>query len=109
MRAPQPGPATARRAAWPNSFLGPWLRQSLARRLTGVYLLTTLSVVLILSGAVYSFATVYLDARMTSELAAQAGFYAAYASQLAANESTLAGLAPTLVTLSAPQVDLDAA
>ena len=78
MTAPRPEPARARRTAWLNRFLGPWLRQSLARRLTAAYLLTTLSVVLILGGAVYLLTTVYLDARMGSELASQADFYAAY-------------------------------
>jgi signal transduction histidine kinase len=57
--------------------------------------------------AVYLFTAFYLDERLEVELTAQADFYAAYAAQLASNESMLAGLAPTIVDLFAPQADLN--
>jgi len=81
--------------------------RSLARRLTTTYLLTTLFIVLALSMAVYLFTAFYLDERLEAELTAQADFYAAYAAHLAPDESTLAGLAPTIVGLFAPQADLN--
>jgi signal transduction histidine kinase len=82
-------------------------RQSLAWRLTTTYLLTTLLIVLALSVAVYFFTAFYLDERLEAELTAQAAFYTAYAANLAPDERTLAGLAPTIVTLFAPQADLN--
>ncbi len=81
--------------------------RSLTWRLTTIYLLTTLFIVIGLSVAVYLFTAFYLDERLEAELAAQADFYAAYAAQLTRNESTLAGLAPTIVDLFAPQADLN--
>ena len=81
-------------------------RRSLAWRLGTAYLLTTLIILAALSVAVYAFTVVYLDRRMESELAAQAYFYAAYAASLASDEVALAGLAPTVADLFAPQVDL---
>ena len=81
--------------------------RSLAQRLTTTYLLTTLLIVLALSVAVYLFTAFYLDERLEAELSAQADFYAAYAAHLAPDESTLAGLAPTIVGLFAPQADLN--
>jgi signal transduction histidine kinase len=82
-------------------------RRSLAWRLTTTYLLTTLFIVLILSLAVYFATTFYIEGRLEAELTAQADFYAAYAANLAPDERTLAGLAPTLVGLFAPQADLN--
>ena len=82
-------------------------RRSLAWRLTTTYLLTTLLIVLALSATVYVFTAFYLDERLEAELTAQANFYATYAAQLAPDERTLAGLAPTIVTLFAPQADLN--
>ena len=82
-------------------------RRSLAWRLTTTYLLTTLLIVLALSVAVYLSTAFYLDERLEAELTAQADFYATYAAQLAPDERTLAGLAPTIVTLFAPQADLN--
>jgi len=84
----------------------PRWRQSLAWRLTTTYLLTTLLIVLALSVAVYFLTAFYLDERLEAELTAQADFYAAYAAQLASDERALAGLAPTIVALFAPQADL---
>lgn len=82
-------------------------RRSLAWRLATTYLLTTLSIVLALSAVVYLSTAFYLDERLEAELTAQADFYAAYAANLASDERTLAGLAPTIVTLFAPQADLN--
>jgi signal transduction histidine kinase len=81
--------------------------RSLSWRLTTTYLLTTLFIVIALSVAVYLITSFYLDERLETELAAQADFYAAYAAQLAPDESALAGLAPTIVDLFAPQADLN--
>jgi signal transduction histidine kinase len=85
----------------------PKRRQSLAWRLATAYLLVTLLIVLVLSVAVYFSTALYLDERMEAELTAQADFYATYAAQLAPDERTLAGLAPTIVTLFAPQAELN--
>jgi signal transduction histidine kinase len=82
-------------------------RRSLAWRLTTTYLLTTLLVVLALSVAVYLFTAFYVNERLEAELTAQADFYATYAAHLAPDESTLAGLAPTIVGFFAPQADLN--
>jgi signal transduction histidine kinase len=82
-------------------------RRSLAWRLATTYLLTTLLIVLALSTAVYLFTAFYLDERLETELTAQADFYATYAANLAPDERTLAGLAPTIVGLFAPQADLN--
>jgi signal transduction histidine kinase len=81
--------------------------RSLSWRLTTTYLLTTLLIVIALSVAVYFITVFYLDERLEAELTAQADFYAAYAAQLASDESALAGLAPTIVGLFAPQADLN--
>ncbi len=85
----------------------PKWRQSLSWRLTTTYLLTTLLIVLALSVTVYLSTAFYLDERLEAELTAQADFYATYAAQLAPDERMLAGLAPTIVTLFAPQADLN--
>jgi signal transduction histidine kinase len=85
----------------------PRWRRSLAWRLATTYLLTTLLIVLTLSVAVYLSTAFYLDERLEAELAAQADFYAAYAAHLAPDERALAGLAPTIVALFAPQADLN--
>ena len=85
----------------------PRWRQSLAWRLATTYLLTTLLIVLALSVAVYFFTAFYLDERLEAELTAQADFYATYTAHLAPDERTLAGLAPTIVGLFAPQADLN--
>lgn len=82
-------------------------RRSLAWRLATTFLLTTLLIVLALSAMVYFSTVFYLDERLEAELIAQADFYATYAAQLAPDERTLAGLAPTIVTLFAPQADLN--
>jgi signal transduction histidine kinase len=79
---------------------------SLAWRLATTYLLTTLLVLTVLSVVVYFSTSFYLDRRLETELDAQADFYAAYAASLAADERTLASLAPTVASLFAPQVDL---
>jgi signal transduction histidine kinase len=99
-------PAPARQGGSPIAF--PWLGpRSLAWRLAATYLLTTSITVLILSVAVYFATAVYLNERLEAELASQADFYAAYAANLAPDEVTLAGLAPTAVDLFAPQDDLN--
>jgi signal transduction histidine kinase len=85
----------------------PKWRQSLAWRLATTFLLITLLIVLALSVAVYLSTAFYLDERLEAELAAQADFYATYAAQLAPDERTLAGLAPTIVDLFALQADLN--
>jgi signal transduction histidine kinase len=82
-------------------------RWGLAWRLATTYLLTTLFTVIALSVAVYFFTAFYLDGRLEAELSAQADFYAAYAAYLAPDERSLAGLAPTIVGLFAPQADLN--
>jgi signal transduction histidine kinase len=82
-------------------------RRSLAWRLAATFLLTTSCIVLILSLAVYIATAAYLDGRLEAELNSQADFYAAYAANLAPDEATLAGLAPTMVGLFAPQTDLN--
>lgn len=81
--------------------------RSLAWRLTTTFLLTTLLIVLTLSAAIYLSSALYLDKRLEAELTAQADFYAAYIAQLALDEKTLAGLAPTIVTFFVPQADLN--
>jgi signal transduction histidine kinase len=81
-------------------------RRSLAWRLATTYLLTTLAILIGLSAAVYSFTALYLDGRLEAELAAQADFHAAYTASLTPDERALAGLAPTIAGLFAPQADL---
>ena len=81
-------------------------RQSLAWRLGTAYLLTTLVILIGLSAAVYFSTAYYLDERLEAELAGQADFHAAYAASLAPDERALAGLAPTIAGLFAPQADL---
>lgn len=82
-----------------------WQR-GLAWRLAVAYLLTTLFILIGLSAVIYFFTAFYLDDRLEAELADQADFYAAYAASLAPDERTLAGLAPTIAGLFAPQADL---
>jgi signal transduction histidine kinase len=82
-------------------------RQSLAWRLTVTYLSTTLLIVIALSVAVYFFTAFYLNERLETELNTQADFYAAYAANLAPDERSLSGLAPTIVDLFALQADLN--
>ena len=82
-------------------------RHSLAWRLAATHVLTTLFVVLILSAAVYVATAVYLDERLETELTSQADFYATYAAKVAPDETALAGLAPTIVGLFAPQSDVN--
>ncbi len=81
-------------------------KPSLAQRLATTYLLTTLPVLIVLSIVIYFSTSFYLDRRLEAELDAQADFYTAYASSLAADERTLSSLAPTVASLFAPQVDL---
>ncbi len=83
----------------------PW--HSLAWRLGTTYILTILFIVLLLSAAVYFATAVYLDERLETELTSQADFYSAYAASVAPDEASLAGLAPTIVRLFAPQTDLN--
>jgi signal transduction histidine kinase len=59
-----------------------------------------------LGAAIYLSTDVYLTRQLETELAAQADFYATYAASLAPDERSLAGLAPTIVDLFAPQADL---
>jgi signal transduction histidine kinase len=94
---------TSRVSLWRRSLTR---RRGLAQRLATTYLLTTLLILIGLSAAVYFSTAFYLDERMETELAAQADFYAAYAADLAPNESTLAALAPTIADLFALQADL---
>jgi signal transduction histidine kinase len=82
------------------------LRRSLAWRLTAVYLLTTLFVLIGLGLAIYFSTAFYLDERLDADLAAQAEFYAAYVAHLSPDEDVLASLAPTVVGLFASQTDL---
>lgn len=88
-----------------TGFLPGW-RHSLAWRLTAAYLLTLLFILVTLSLAVYFSTAFYLEERLEAELTAQASFYANYAANLANDERGLAGLAPTVAGLSAPQADL---
>jgi signal transduction histidine kinase len=81
-------------------------RDSLARRLVLTYALSTLGVLVALSLAVYLATARYLRVRLTRELEAQAEFHALYAARLAPGEAALAGLAPTLANLFAPQADV---
>lgn len=81
--------------------------RSLTWRLAAAYSVITLLVVTALGIAVHSLTAYYLYGRMDSELEAQADFHAAYAAQLARDETTLAAVAPTVVGLFAPQSDLD--
>jgi signal transduction histidine kinase len=81
--------------------------RSLTWRLTAAFLFTTLVIVVVLSVAVYAFTSFYLDERLDAELSAQANFYATYAAHWASDEGGLASLAPTVVTLFAPQNDLN--
>jgi signal transduction histidine kinase len=81
--------------------------RSLTWRLAAIYSLTSLVIVLVLGVAVHFLTEYYLHERLEEELGAQAGFYAAYAAQLARDEATLAGAAPTIVDLFAPQADLN--
>ena len=81
-------------------------RHSLAWRLASTYLLISLLVLITLSVVVYVSIDLHLERRLEVEIAAQAEFHAAYAASLAPDESTLAGLAPTIVGLFAPQADL---
>ena len=103
----EPGPKTSATAHSSQTRLAPLARRSLAWRLATTYLLTTLIIVLTLSLAVYFATTFYIEGRLEAELAGQAEFYAAYAASLAPDGRTLAGLAPTLVGLFAPQSELN--
>jgi signal transduction histidine kinase len=96
----QPSPAAGAKIGF---LLG---RRSLVRRLATTYLLTTLLVLILLSSVIYFSTAFYLDRRLETELDTQADFYAAYAASLAADERTLASLAPTVAGLFAPQADL---
>jgi signal transduction histidine kinase len=75
--------------------------------LAATYSLTTLLMVAALGLGVHGLTAYYLNERMDLELEAQADFYAAYAVQLAPDAGTLAGVAPTIVSLFAPQSDLN--
>ena len=82
-------------------------RHGLAWRLATTYILTTLFIVLILSTAVYFASAVYFNEQLETELASQADFYATYAASVAPDEASLAGLAPTIAGLFAPQTDIN--
>lgn len=81
--------------------------RSLVWRLAATYLSTTLFIVIALSVIVYLSTAFYLSEQLDTEMAGQAEFYAAYAANLALDERMLAGLAPTIVGLFAPQADLN--
>lgn len=81
--------------------------RSLTWRLAATYSLTTLLIVTALGLSVHGATAYYLNERLESELEAQADFHAAYAAQLARDETTLATVAPTIVGLFAPQSDLN--
>ena len=81
-------------------------RRGLAWRLASRILLSSLLVIILLSVAVYFTIALYLDRQLEDEIDAQARFYAGYAASLASDESTLAGLAVTVVGQFAPQADL---
>jgi signal transduction histidine kinase len=81
--------------------------RSLTWRLAAAYSLTTLLIVTALGISVHAATAYYLNDRLESELEAQADFHAAYAAQLARDETTLATVAPTIVGLFAPQSDLN--
>jgi signal transduction histidine kinase len=81
--------------------------RSLTWRLAATYSLTTLFIVAALGVGVHWLTAYYLYERLDSELEAQADFHAAYATQLARDEATLATVAPTIVDLFAPQSDLN--
>jgi signal transduction histidine kinase len=81
--------------------------RSLTWQLAATYGLTTLLFVFLLGIAVHFLTAYYLNDRLDTELRAQSHFYAAYAAQLARDERTLAGVAPTIVELFAPQADLN--
>jgi signal transduction histidine kinase len=76
-------------------------------RLAATFLLTTLTIVLVLSATVYLLTRYYVIERLQTDLSAQADFYAAYGAQLASSERELAALGPTLVRHFAPQADLN--
>jgi signal transduction histidine kinase len=86
---------------------GPRRWRSLTWRLAAAYSLTTLLIVAALGLGLHSLTAYYLDGQLDSELEAQADFYVAYAIQLARDETTLAAVAPTIVSLFAPQSDLN--
>ncbi len=81
--------------------------RSLTWRLATAYSLTTLLMVAVLGFGVHGLTAYYLNERLESELEAQADFYAAYAVQLAPDATTLAAVGPTIVSLFAPQSDLN--
>jgi signal transduction histidine kinase len=81
--------------------------RSLTWQLAATYGLTTLFFVFLLGTAVHYLTAYYLNDRLDTELRAQADFYAVYTAQLARDERTLAGVAPTIVGLFAPQADLN--
>jgi len=81
--------------------------RSLTWRLAATYSLTTLVIVAALGLGVHVLTAYYLNERLDSELEAQADFYATYAAQLAPDAATLAAVGPTVVSLFAPQSDLN--
>jgi signal transduction histidine kinase len=81
--------------------------RSLTWRLAAAYSLTTLLIVAALGFCVHWLTAYYLYQRLAVELEAQADFYAAYAVQLAPDATTLAAASPTIVSLFAPQSDLN--
>jgi signal transduction histidine kinase len=81
-------------------------RRSLAWRLTTIYLVTTLFVLVGMSLVIYFFTAFYLDEQLDADLAAQAEFYATYVGHLSPGEDALVSLAPTVVGLFASQTDL---
>jgi signal transduction histidine kinase len=81
--------------------------RSLTWRLAAAYSLTTLLIVAALGFGVHSLTAYYLNERLDSELEAQADFYAAYTIQLSPDAGTLAVVGRTIVSLFAPQSDLN--
>jgi signal transduction histidine kinase len=72
-------------------------RRSLKTRLTLSHVLVTLAGLTLLAAALLVLAQRGLRAQMLANLTTQAQVYALYASELAADSNTLAGIAPTLI------------
>ncbi|MBL7063857.1 MAG: HAMP domain-containing histidine kinase [Anaerolineae bacterium] len=82
------------------------MKRSLGARLAVVYGLTSVVVVAALGVGVYLLTEHYLLSRAEDDLAALAGFYAAYTAALAPDADHLAGLAPQIAAF-APQAGYD--
>lgn len=82
-------------------------RPSLAARLALAYGLTGLLLVVGLGLGVYALTARYLESRVNDELAALAGFYAAYTTTIAPTQADVAALAPQITDFLAPQAGYD--